>query len=394
MRTFVIIAQGKPVVMQVLLAIHSFTEANCIVVCARGTRLLRFSSLCSGYMEVNFYGEDDDRLVDSIHLLAQTSPDLVLIPADCPGTRMVNRVRARVGVAIIPAPDTSMLDRLEDKWRFYQFCKEHGLNTPLTRHIGTKHELDFSATARQLGTPFVVKPVNEQGSYGVHVIASESDYNRKIRNNRDYRYGPLIAQQYIRGTDVGLNLLSIRGRLMAMAIQQPVEQQLVGSKIKFFSSDYLQGVAHTIAREIGYHGVMNVDARIEDDTGVVYLLESNPRFWRTLLASVWCGLNFVAESLEPPLHARGVRTLTSGVADTYYHPLFRPRSWRYALTDSGHRGRMMRRMMFDVSIFVASAKALLLVVVGHRSQLTVASGPPLTSSVRPSVQTAIGSGNH
>jgi predicted ATP-grasp superfamily ATP-dependent carboligase len=381
MRNFVVVAQGKPVVMQVLLAIHSFTDANCVVVCARETRVLRFSSLCSGYMEVDFHGEDDGKFVDSINLLARTMPDLVLIPADCPGTRMVNRVRDRLKAAIIPSPDSAMLDRLEDKWRFYQFCREHGLNVPRTRYVGAKHDLDFASTVRELGSPFVVKPVNEQGSYGVHVISTESDYSRKIRNNADYRYGPLIAQQYIRGTDVGLNLLSIHGKLAAIAIQQPVDQQLVGSRIEFFSNDYLQTIAHTISREIGYHGVMNVDARIEDGTGAVYLFESNPRFWRTLLASVWCGLNFVAESMEPPLHSGGVRMLTSGVADTYYHPLFRPSLWRCAVSDSGHRGRMMRRMMGDVSMLVASAKALLLVIVGHRSQLTIASAPPAYAAV-------------
>lgn len=376
MRNFVIVAQGKPVVVQVLLAIHSYTDARCIVVCARNTRLLRFSSLCSGYMEVNFYGEDDDRFVDSINSLAQSMPGLVLIPADCPGTRMVNRVRERLQAAIIPAPDTAMLDRLESKWRFYQFCKQHGLNVPRTRHIGAKHQLDYAATATELGIPFVVKPVNELGSYGVHVITSELDYNRKIRDNNDYCYAPLIAQQYIHGTDVGLNLLAIHGKLSAIAIQQPVDQQLVSSRIRFFPNDYLCGVAQVIARETNYHGVMNVDARIEEDTGAVFLLESNPRFWRTLLASVWCGLNFVAESVESPLHTGPVRMLTAGVADTYYHPLFRPRLWPWLLSDSGYRSRMMRRMMFDVSTLVASAKALLLVILGHRSQLTVASTPP------------------
>jgi predicted ATP-grasp superfamily ATP-dependent carboligase len=376
MRNFVIVAQGKPVVMQVLLAIHSFTDANCIVVCARGTRILRFSSLCSGYMEVNFYGEDDNRFVNRINLLSQSMPGLILIPADCPGTRMVNRVRNRLKVAVVPTPDSAMLDRLEDKWSFYQFCKAHGLSVPRTRYIGAKHELDFDSTVRELGTPFVVKPVNEQGSDGVHVVSSESDYNRKIRNRGNYRYGPLIAQQYIRGTDVGLNLLSLHGKVAAIAIQQPVDQDRVGSRIMFFPNDYLQSVAYSLCKAIGYHGVMNVDARIEDGTGMVYLFESNPRFWRTLLASVWCGLNFVKESVEASPHSGKVRMLTSGVADTYYHPLFRASLWSYAISNSGHRGRMMRRMMGDVSMLVASAKALLLMGVGHRSQLTIASAPP------------------
>jgi predicted ATP-grasp superfamily ATP-dependent carboligase len=371
MKNFVVIAQGKPVVIQVLLALHSFTDANCIVVCAKGTRMLRFSSLCSGYIEVDFYGEDDDSFVQRINLFAEAMPGLMLIPADCPGTRMVNRLRGRLKAAVIPVPDSLTLDRLENKWRFYRFCNEHGLNAPVTRFLESKFDLDFASAAKELGVPFVVKPVDQQGSDGVRVIANEADYIRKIRNNDAYRYAPLIAQRYIRGTDVGLNLLSLHGRLAAIAIQQPVDQQSVGSRIKFFSNNYLESVAHTISADIGYHGVMNVDARIEDGSGRVFLFESNPRFWRTLLASVWCGLNFVAESMEPSAQRGEVRRLTSGIADTYYHPLFRPSLWRYAVSDHGYRGRMVRRMTYDVSTLATSTKAILLASVGHGSQRTV-----------------------
>lgn len=229
--------------------------------------------------------------------------------------------------------------------------------------------------AKELGVPFVVKPVNELGSYGIHVISSEADYLRKIRNNEAYRYAPLIAQRYIRGTDVGLNLLSIRGKVAAIVIQQPVDQYSVGSRIQFFSNDYLESAAYRISAGISYHGAMNVDARIEHDSGTVFLLESNPRFWRTLLASVWCGLNFVAENIEAPARPGTIRMLTCGVADTYYHPLFRPSLWRYAISDTGYRGKMVRRMMADVSTLATSSKAIFLASVGHRSQQTIASAP-------------------
>ncbi|MDB5729137.1 MAG: hypothetical protein JWQ00_2342 [Noviherbaspirillum sp.] len=371
MRNIVVVAQGKPVIMQVLLAVHSFTDANCNVVCNKGTRLLRFSNLCSDYMEADFYGADDDGFVVHVNRMADAMPDLTLIPADCAGTRMVNRVRGRLNGAVIPIPDTTMLDRLENKWRFYRFCEEHGLRAPRTRYIGAKADLDFASTARDLGLPFIVKPVAEQGSNGVLVITSEADYEEKIRANDAYQHARLIAQRYIRGTDVGLNLLALHGKVAALAIQQPIDQHLVGSRIRFFANDYLESVAHRLSEAIGYHGVMNVDARIEDGTGRVYLFESNPRFWRTLSASVWCGLNFVAESMEASRPAQGVRKLTSGTANTFHHPLFRPSQWRYAAARD-HRGRMVRRMMCDFTLLASSAKALLLTALRHGSQRTVA----------------------
>jgi hypothetical protein len=103
---------------------------------------------------------------------------------------------------------------------------------------------------------------------------------------------------------------------------------------------------------------MNVDARIEKDTGDIFLFESNPRFWRSLSASVWNGLNFAAECMDEPTVAGDVRLLNSGSADTYYHPVFRPSMWKYLLFDRGHRGRMARSMMSDITILLASTRIM------------------------------------
>lgn len=353
-RNFIVVGAARGLVLQALLAIHTLTKANCVVVCAKGGRFLRFSWLVSEHLEADFSGEDDDIFVSNVNRFAHVMPNLVLIPTDCDGARMTNRVRNRLEVTIIPVPDSSMLDCLDNKWHFYRFCKEHGLNTPPTRLFGDKHQLEFSAAALELDIPFVVKPLNEAGSEGVQVIASKDEYRRKILHNGTYQHKPLIAQRYIPGTDVGLNLLSIKGKVGAISIQQRHYPQDEAARIRFFHNDYLVSVAHILATESAYEGVMNVDARIEHGTGSVFLLECNPRFWRSFLASAWCGLNFVGEMLEPPSQPEKIRMLTAGVADTFWHPLFRPSLWRYALFDQGYRGRMVRAMTCEICLLGSS----------------------------------------
>jgi predicted ATP-grasp superfamily ATP-dependent carboligase len=358
MQNFLVIGAAKPMVMQTLLAIHAYTDARCIVMCAKGTRYLRLSRLCSTYLETGFQREDDDGFVEQANRFAQGMPDLAIVPADCAGARMVDRARPRLTARVVPAPDAAMLDRLEDKWSFYLFCREHGLNAPPTRLIGDKRNLDFASIAQDLGIPFVVKPVNEDSSRGAYVIASEQQCRRDILDSASYRYGPLIAQRYIEGRDVGLNFMAIKGEVRAIAIQRRIDSRHDGSKIEFFANPYLQEVAHAVAAACSYDGVMNIDARIEDGTGRVFLFESNPRFWRSLSASVWCGLNFVAECIAPRRQSDEPRLLISGSADTYYHPVFRPALWRHAIFDAGHRGRMARLMASDIAILFASAKTL------------------------------------
>jgi hypothetical protein len=103
---------------------------------------------------------------------------------------------------------------------------------------------------------------------------------------------------------------------------------------------------------------MNVDARIEKGTGKVFLLESNPRFWRSLAASVWCGLNFVSEWLEPSLPG-GLLSLTTGMADVYYYPLFIPALWQYLVFDRSLQGKMLRIMLSDPYMLANSSRTLL-----------------------------------
>jgi predicted ATP-grasp superfamily ATP-dependent carboligase len=370
-RNFIVVGAARGLVLQVLLSIHGFTDADCVVVCAKGTRFLRYTWLLSSYMEVDFSGADDNKFVESVNRLAESTPDIVLIPADCDSARMVNRMRQQLKMSIMPTPDSAMLDCLDNKWRFYQFCKEHGLNAPASRLLLDKHDIDLAFLAHDPGFPFVVKPLDQAGSKGVLVISCVEEFRSKILDNDAYQFAPLIVQRYIDGVDVGLNLLSIKGRVTALAVQQRRYPQHEAAKIDFLSNPYLEHVAHTICRHSGYDGVMNVDARIERDTGKIFLFECNPRFWRSLLASAWCGLNFVAEAIDASAGSEKVHTLSSGCANTFYHPLFRPSLWRYGLFDRGHRGRLVRAMMHDVCLLGSS---VVFTVTGERAPPSAASG--------------------
>jgi hypothetical protein len=216
--------------------------------------------------------------------------------------------------------------------------------------------LNFDAVAAELGLPFVVKPVDQSGSFGVHIIHTKNYYDDAIRNNKNYRFKRLIAQAYIQGTDMGLSLLSERGKVAAYAVQKWMNSDAV-----FVRDTYLEQVVHELCDVSGYHGVMHVDARVEDRTGTVFLIESNPRFWASLDGPVWGGLNFVAASVGEGAAAQGIRVLRDGRFPGNRHPLVCPAWWLPLMSDAGARGRMLRAMMFDFYLlpnFVRSLPAL------------------------------------
>lgn len=341
MINYIVVGKSNFVVVAVLQALRSFTDAKVLVIGDHETDVLRWSSLCHKKRNVRFDGQDDKRFAELVNTLARKMPHLKLIPADCEGIRIVNRVRNRLCIGITPIPDTATLNMFDDKWQFHRFCTEHGLRVPETRLIGAKEEIDFDAIVAELGLPFVLKPINQAGSLGVQIVTGKDYFERVIRDNPAYDFKPLIAQRFIAGADIDLSLLAVDGKLSAFAIQQ-----VSGSKVHFVPNTYLETLAGRICDESRYSGPMHVDARIEKHTGQVYLIESNPRFWASVTASVWCGLNFVAESIEPTPRPSGPRRLTYGSAHTR-HPMLRPASWPRLVFDTHHRGRLLRTTTFD-----------------------------------------------
>jgi hypothetical protein len=198
--------------------------------------------------------------------------------------------------------------------------------------------------------------LHEQASAGVVVVRDEAAWRQLILDNPSYRHAPLMAQRHVAGSDVGINLLAIDGELDAIAVQRRIDPSHDGSAVEFFADDTLEEIGRLVARKSGYTGVMNLDARIDDRSGKAWLLEANPRFWRSLSASVWCGMNFVERCVVRSDEAPPAR-LRSGRADTYYHPLFRPALWPYAL-DRTHRGRMVRTMAPEICTLTMSGRIL------------------------------------
>jgi biotin carboxylase len=358
-KPFILLSEAAGILVQVLTAVHAIGPANCTVVISRETRHFSITNMTSQSIQANFDGSDDDYLVTAINRLAMEMPDLTVIPCDCPAERVVDRIGPRLNASVIPAPNAAMLDCFDDKWEFYQFCKKHGLNVPPARLVACKQDIDFHELSGELGLPIVFKPLNQAGSAGVQVIYSEQEYQKKIVEADDYQFAPLLVQQYVRGLDIGLNLLAIHGRITAIAVQQRDLPQNFGAPIEFLSNPELEDAARTICESSNYHGVMNIDARVEEKTGRVFLFESNPRFWGSLSASVWCGLNFVGACMEAAPPPPQVRRLQSGRANVHYHPMVQPALWGQALfSRHGQRRRMVKFMMGDLWTFLLQAKSL------------------------------------
>ncbi len=367
-RDYVVTGTSVKIIRQVLLALQAEGAGRCVVIGDGATQELSRTLLCDEIHVISICRADappdDARFVQLVNHYAALRDDTLLIPADVEGARMVARNPTALRIRVTPFSPPELLDVLNDKWRFFQFCCEHDLPVPATRLLGAKEAIDFAALARELGLPMIIKPIDKAGSEGVVLIADASDFHRRIRDNPDYAYGRLIAQRYIDGIDLCFNFLAVEGVIVAQSTQRRTR-----NLVRFLENAELGELGRRLARASQYHGVMCIDARQEHVTGKIYLIESNPRFWASLGASAWCGLNFVTEAAKAqttpshaaarhatPTHAAtpdpenaGPISLSSGEFNER-HPLMRPVAWPRLLLDTGRKGRFLRAWLLDLPV--------------------------------------------
>ena len=343
MRNAVVVGNSLQILGPVMLAIRSFSHAKINVIGNDSTRSIRWSLLCDHWERQSLSADEDPELLSVLKILCADDHPARIIAADCEAARALNRLRPFLPAPLSPMPSSDQLSMLEDKWQFHRLCQRQGLPTPLTIRFDDKQALRYEMLASILGTTFVIKPSTLAGSQGVRIIRSKAMFESEILQSKDYQFSPLLAQEYIPGEDIDISLLAVKGEIMTLATQQ-----VTGSVVRFVSQPQMEAMARILCTAVGYDGVMHVDARIDRSSGRIWLIESNPRFWASLTAALWCGLNFVQESLRhvrETEHAAGPLRLAQGRAHTRY-PLLRQDSFR-CLLSRGSRGRLIRWLVLD-----------------------------------------------
>jgi D-alanine-D-alanine ligase len=180
---------------------------------------------------------------------------------------------------------------------------------PVAEHrLVTRDELE---AADPLPLPYVVKPVNEGSSVGVHIV--QKGDNRRAEIARDWRYGDhAMAESYIPGRELTVGVLGDR----ALAVTDIIAD---AGAFYDYESKYADGgsrhvlpaqlrpetyaqaldVALRAHQALGCRGASRADLRYDEDTDRLVLLEVNtqPGLTPTSLLpeqAAHCGIPFPA----------------------------------------------------------------------------------------------------
>jgi predicted ATP-grasp superfamily ATP-dependent carboligase len=258
---------------------------------------LKWSTSCDEFIlsskpigDVNITDEALPALADEINTIAKMRDIRMVIPSDSRTTRILIRIEELLKVPWFPIPSLQAFDTLNNKWQFFNLCERIGVTVPRTKLFDTTTDLIASFRDGGLWLPAIVKPTNMYGEIGVKKI-SGNDAEQTLKS---IVYQPILFQEFINGEDVCISLLCKDG-----AWSYSVQYKQVRKQFFYFHNKDLIALATRVVEETRFTGVINFDARIDLDSGKIYVLECNPRFWYTMDFAMIAGLNFIETQLRP-----------------------------------------------------------------------------------------------
>lgn len=229
------------------------------------------SRACAAYVRLppprfafEAYGDAVDALV------ARENISLVL--PTCEEVFYLARVwQERRPAARLLTPDTSLLQRVHDKFAFIGLCETLGLSVPHTRLLATREDV---AAVRAEASSLVFKPVWSRFASRVLVRPSPEALDRLAPS----RQAPWVAQQFLPGEELSVYAVAREGRLVAFSLYRSLYRAGKGAGICF------EPVEDAAARDFvtrfvagtGWTGQISFDLMRMAD-GRVLPLECNPR---------------------------------------------------------------------------------------------------------------------
>ncbi|WP_081619710.1 ATP-grasp domain-containing protein [Thioalkalivibrio sp. ALE12] len=355
-RSVVLLSGGPPISLKVLYCLKRMGVSTDVIDIGRPSAV-RHSRYRRRYVRIPKPDLRDDA---SVRVFVNSLNDHLtryaiqgVVPGDIASTSLLHVVRQQLhGVVVFPTSDAQTLDLLDDKWRFQRFLEDEGL--PVPKGVLLENLDKWPEELRSMRFPLIVKTLFGESGHGVATVHDLGDLERYLRSGSKYSRMPLLLQEYASGVDADISILAVEGEIKCHVVQSRRD----GCALEFVSNECALGVVDRIVQRLKFSGVANFDLRIEDETGGVTVIECNPRFWYTLQASLWRGLNFAQAGLRC---AQGEDVNNPNLVGGRYYLhgclikeiLWKPQKWG---TIEGYNMRGLFQALSDPMPFLRSSK--------------------------------------
>ena len=283
---------------------------------------IRFSRYTKRFIYIKDKNTKEERLDSIIDTIKKTNID-VLLPVDVNTIRLISEYKGKFSnlTSIAPIPDIESIDIANDKWLLALWLNENNISHPTT--ILYKPDTDPDKTISSILFPVLIKPRDGYSGKGIKKFENASELESFYRV--DLHSEKFIVQSFIKGYDIDCSVLCSGGRILAHTIQKSLMFESYGfsspSAIEFLNHDKIYNIAKEVVERFNWSGVIHIDLRYDQTDQQIKIIELNPRFWGSVSASMFAGVNFpylaCLSSLKrdlPVIKTRQIRVVSSGAA--------------------------------------------------------------------------------
>ena len=219
--------------------------------------------------------------------------------------------RERFPGICIPMPSAEQFRRLSDKSLLLSMAPSVGLAVPEQRTIDSP-EAWAAVPVDSIRFPVVIKPARSVGQSDGRLVkltvrhaASVAELERHCRELGAAAY-PLLVQQRVVGSGVGIFVLLWKGELLATFSHRRIREKPPAGGVSVYresiaTDPILLQRSRALLESFDWCGVAMVEFKIDEGTGVPYLMEANGRFWGSLQLAIDAGVDFPRLLVEAAL---------------------------------------------------------------------------------------------
>lgn len=256
----------------------------------------RFSRYCHTFTHMPRPSADKTYLESIAEIVKKHNID-VLLPTETEwiSFAVANKEVLSKFVAVVPLPDRETIKIANDKWLLAEYLSKHDIQYPPTIPV-TGDDL-FRERLSQLEFPVLLKPVTAWGGEGITRFDTLSELHAELHPQKiDQIKGKYIAQSFLPGRVVGVNVLARHGKLLAVTMQRGIipntQKYAAAGAIEFIQDNPFFEAVEKIVTTVRWNGFANLDMLHDGRDNQLKLLEINARFWGSLRGSLVAGVNF------------------------------------------------------------------------------------------------------
>jgi predicted ATP-grasp superfamily ATP-dependent carboligase len=228
-------------------------------------------------------------------------PGAVLLPMTDVTVPLVLRSTPRLPTLRIALPSLDLYEAVSDKYRLFQLARAAGVRVPET--VPVSRAALGRLEGRDWRYPLVIKPRKstmrlDSGTRkrSVRYAADRGELVRTVESMLIDATDELLIQEYVSGEGAGVFGLYEYGRPRLFFAHRRIREKPPSGGTSVLCESVrppAEGLAAArgLLDSLGWHGVAMVEFKI-DESGHMWLIEINARFWGSLQLAVDCGADF------------------------------------------------------------------------------------------------------